>query len=255
MEKVNKGVLGGYSKSKSSDDFTHVIFTEDEYKDNQLKIRDLKDNITKLEKGIEGLHEDYKFKFGNYKNSAEDEIKKIQKQAKEEVAEANERADSFEDKNKHLIQRVIEKANAVRELTPKKQHTGYVFLSVEQFTFHCECLVSGKTSKKTVLKLPCFRVRMQSPYDISFNFKNIKDFVYDDIYKNIGDEMGLNATYRDFMGYDEDEIRKIWADDENFLFKISHKAVFQNKNFWEVEFLTRDMPLISPSMIDKNKSD
>ena len=243
MEKVVKRTLG-YGKPKENEDYTHVIFTESEYNKNINKIRELKDDIKKLE-------HDYNAAIERYKRSANDKIAEIQTQADERVADANvykEIADRFENLNKNLIRVAVERANAQRGLTPKKQHTGYVILSGEEYIFNCECQLSN--SKKTkILKLPCFKFRLQSPYQVNFDLDSVKNLICDDILKKLCENFGVSSVYeKGIAGYTEDAINKLWNRDENFIFKITYKANFQ-KGFWEFECLTRDMFVVPVEMI------
>jgi len=243
MEKVVKKALG-YGKPKENEDYTHVILTESEYNKNTNKIRDLEDDIKKLER-------EYNAAIERYKRSAIDKITEIQTKADERVADANvykEIADKFENLNKNLIRVAVERANAQRGLTPKKQHIGYVFLSVEEYIFNCECAIPH-TKKTKMLKLPCFKFRLQSPYKVNFDLDSVKNLICDDILKKLCKKFEVNSVYaKGIVGYTEDVISKLWNRDENFIFKISYKANFQ-KGFWEFECLTRDMVVVPTEMI------
>jgi hypothetical protein len=243
MEKVVKKALG-YGKPKENEDYTHVILTESEYNKNTNKIRDLEDDIKKLER-------EYNAAIERYKRSAIDKITEIQTKADKRVAEANvyrDIADRFENLNKNLIRVAVERANAQRGLTPKKQHIGYVFLSVEEYIFNCECAIPH-TKKTKMLKLPCFKFRLQSPYKVNFDLDSVKNLICDDILKKLCKKFEVNSVYeKGIVGYTEDVISKLWNRDENFIFKISYKANFQ-KGFWEFECLTRDMVVVPTEMI------
>jgi len=247
MEKVVKKALG-YFKPKENENHTHVIFTEDEYNKNERKIWNLEDTVKKLER-------DYKSAIERYKYDADSKIAEIQEQADERVAEAHAktekhkiRADSFENINKNLIRIATERANAQRGLTPKKQHVGYILLSIDEYVYNCECHDSDSNKTKT-MKLPCFRIRFQSPYQISFDLDSVKDLIYNDLLKKLCAMIGVNSVYnKGIDGCSDDVIQKIWSRKENFIFKTSHKANFL-KSFWEVEYLSRDMITVPPELI------
>ena len=249
MEKVVKKTFG-YFNPKENEDYTHVIFTESEYNKKEQKIRDLEENIRKLEREYKARNEDYK-------RSADAKIAEIRAQAERRVNEAqNEmnthknRADSFENMNRNLIRVATERANAKRGLT-KKQHSGYLFLNAEDWIYSCECQHPTKTSRTVVIKLPCFKVRLQSPYDTAIEIAAARDMIYNDIIKQLGGKMGINTTYEDeFISYDENEVRKIWDGEETFMFRLFCKANFL-KNLWEFKFFSRDMPIIPNDMIVK----
>jgi ElaB/YqjD/DUF883 family membrane-anchored ribosome-binding protein len=247
MEKVIKKALG-YFKPKENEDFTHVIFTEKEYDNKEQKIRDLENNITKLER-------EYNAAVERYKKSANDKIAEIQAQADQRIDEAltetrkqKKEAEKFENMNTNLIRVAIERANAKRGLTPKKEHSGYIFLSVEDYTFYCECKLSKDSKKTKTLKFPCFRLRLQSPYEVSFDLDSAKSLIYDDLLSKLCEKCGFTTTYKSIVGYTEDVVNKVWSGDGNFTFKVNYKANFQ-KGYWEVEYLSRDMPLVPPDMM------
>jgi ElaB/YqjD/DUF883 family membrane-anchored ribosome-binding protein len=251
LKKVVKTAISyrDYNDSKD-EDYTHVIYKKDDYITNvHVKIRDLNEKISFLER-------DYKARISHYEQSANDKIAEIRAQADGRVAQARaemqehkQRADSFENINKNLIRVAVEKANAKRELTPKKQHTGYIFLSIEEYIFNCDCFISEDSKKTKILKFPCFRIRLQSPYDVSLELKAAQDLIFEDLLNNIMDKMNVNSVFKDGInGTTEDEVKKIWKEKEAFIFRLFYKANFQ-KGFWEVEFFARDMPIILPEMI------
>jgi ElaB/YqjD/DUF883 family membrane-anchored ribosome-binding protein len=248
MEKVIKKTLG-YSKPKPNEDFTHVIYTQDEYNKNISDMHDLRQEVKRLEK-------DYDNRLAHYKNSADDKIAEIREQADGRIAEARADRDKhrriaqdYENANANLIRIATERANAQRGLSPKKQHIGYIFLSMEQYTYNCECDVSGK-NKITILKLPCVRVRLQSPYQVGFNLQAVKNFKSEDFTKkNIYEMLGLEQQDFNIKNLNDNELINIWnTKDENFVFKTVYKANFQ-KGFWEIELLTRFMVHTPPEMI------
>jgi len=157
-----------------------TLFIQNLNYENIKKINDLEADIKKLEK-------DYDRRIEVYKKSADDKVAEIRKQADERIAEAQSetakqknRADSFENANKNLIRVATERANAQRGLTPKKQHIGYVFLNVDEYVYNCEYYIAEKSNKIKVLKLPCFRFQLQSPYQVSFDLEAVKTLIRGD---------------------------------------------------------------------------
>ena len=252
MRKVVNSVFG-YRDPKAGEDFTDIIFSKNEYNQNLQDKRNLQDEIEKLKRA-------HNSELDTCMRNCDKEIAKINAESDKRVAEAqNEtnkqknKADSFENINKNLIRVATERANAKRELTPKKQHIGYVFLSVEDYIYNCECVV--KDSKKTMmLKLPCFRIRLQSPYDVALEQKAVKDLIYNDFLNKIMHKINVDSVYRkDFGGCVANEVRKVWSDTETFMFKLVYKANFQ-KGLWEVEFFARDMPVVPHDMTINKES-
>jgi len=248
MKKVVNSLFG-YREPKPDEEFTDVIYTKEEYYENIRKINDLEADIKKLEK-------DYDRRIEVYKKSADDKVSEIRKQADGSIVAAQaesekqkNRADSFENANKNLIRVATERANAQRSLTPKKQHIGYIFLNVEEYVYNCECYIAEKSDKTKILKLPCFRFRLQSPYQVSFDLEAVKNLIESDfenkkIYIMLGIKMNFNM-----QNWIEKELINFWnTEKDNFIFRISYKANFQ-KGFWEAEYLTRFMPVVPSEMV------
>jgi len=101
-------------------------------------------------------------------------------------------------------------------------------------------------------------VRLQSPYQVSFDLEAVKHFKSEDFTKkNIYDMLGLERDFK-IKKWENNELLNIWNNkDENFVFKTLYKANFQ-KGFWEIELYTRFMVDTPPEMInaasDKSRS-
>lgn len=250
MKKVVNSLFG-YRDPKTDEDFTDVIYTKDEYYKNENELRDLREQIKKLEK-------EYDRRIEVYKKSANDKIAEIRSQANQRVDEVRlemnqhkEKADRFENMNKNLIRVATERAYAQRGLVPKKERDGYVFLNLEEYTFNCECQSASKSNRTVFVKLSCFRIFLQSPYQVNFDFEATKDLIYNDFLNRLMEKLGVESLYdKGLADYDENEVREIRNSAENFIFKMSYKANFQ-KGFWEVECLTRYMVDVPPDMIAK----
>ena len=249
MLKVVKRALDRYTETKQNEYFTHIIYDAAEDMRNKNELRDLRDIIKKLEK-------EYNAGIERYKRSADDKIAEIRDQANQRIDEAHiemnkhkEKADRFENMNKNLIRVATERANAQRGLVPKKERDGYVFLNLEEYTFNCECQSATKSNKTVFVKLPCFRIFLQSPYQVNFDFDSAKDLIYNDFLSRLMEKLGVESLYDNGLGdYDEKAVREIWSSTENFIFKIGYKANFI-KGFWEVECLARYMFDVPADMV------
>lgn len=231
----------GYRDPKPNEDYTDVIFTKDEYE------KDVVDRIENLQNEIRNLKKEHEKKIEDNKNAANKKIADVKSQAEKQVNEAKTeaeeykgRANSFENINKNLIRIATERANAKRGLTPKKEHIGYLFLNVEQ--------ISYKFGKEEFL---CYRVRLQSPYEINFDETSAKDLILNDFVNKFGINIGIAAWYaNNYFNVSNDETKKIWNGKDNFIFKAFYKANFI-KGFWEVEYLVRFAVNIIPEMMAK----
>ncbi len=250
MFEVVKRALDRYTEPKQNENFSHVILTKSEYQQKENLIYDLNRQIKQAER-------DYKIKNDEYAKSANAKIAEIQKQADERIAEARaemekhkSRADNFENANKNLIRVAIERANAQRGLSPKKEHNGYVLVYAEEFIYNCECSVVGE-KRTRMLRLPCFRIRLQSPYPVNLDLQTVmtlisRDIIEKEIYKKIGTHFNYN-----WEGATDEEILKLWREEKNnFDFRTSYKANLQ-QNLWEIEYLTRYMINVPLEMLAK----
>lgn len=256
--------LFGYRDPKQNEDYTNVILTKDEYN------KDVVDKIESLQNQINHLKQEHKNEIKDNETAANKKINDAKAQADKRVAEANaetdkheSRADSFESMNQNLIRILTERANAKRGLIPKKEHIGYLFLTAEDYTFTFKCGVSGSSRRTTTVQCSCFRIRLQSPYEISVDFQAVTGLIYNDLLKKFGKNIGIQKVYANdyFQNWEDEPIRSLWKygrlDEEtgkrkyeNFVFKTSCKANI-SKGFWEVEYLTRSAVKILPEMIDK----
>lgn len=251
----------GYRDPKPNEDYTDVILTKDEYNKNVV------DKIENLQNEIKRLNKEHEKTIKDNENAANKKIADVKAQADKRLAEAHaetdihkSRADSFENLNKNLIRITTERANAKRGLIPKKERSGYIFLIAEDYSFTFKCGVSGSSRKTTTVHCPCFRIRLQSPYEISFDLQCVTDLIRDDLLNKFGGSIGLQHVYANgyLEDWEDEPIQSLWAygradtktgerKHENFVFRTSHKANI-SKGFWEVEYLTRFAVNIIPEM-------
>lgn len=216
MLEVVKRASGHYSKPKSSENPTHIIFDVGE-------CREYYDNIIKD------------------KQAAFDE------QIGEALGEAwqyKKMAEKYQNLNRNLVRAVVGKANAQRGMFPQKQYNGYVMLYAEQYEYRFDDYERF---------LPCFRVHMQTPYQMTFDFPSMKILTNSDLLK-FKDDIGVQIIYDDLQDYivtENIDIEEFWKRSDNFIFRVRHKLNGQ-RGFWEIEYLTRHMVTIPPGMIPKN---
>ena len=118
-----------------------------------------------------------------------DDLKKENQQLKEEI----ERISRI---NNSLIRQIKERSNAAKGQHPKKQHTGYSLVSSVQKEYRY--YKSG--NHRTVW---IFETVFQTPYDISINYEDVLDVIYDDLYeiKNEDRSMIDKLGFSDYFDY------------------------------------------------------
>ena len=185
------------------------------------------------------------------KNTKENVDKRIN-EIKNKLNEADGRAKHFEYMNNNLIRIARERANAQRKIKPKKEHNGYILQNIDESIY----IHRDDSNRKTITtNLPCWRIRLQTPYIISLDIKTVRSMVYDDFNKKIGHIIGIGTFFKeinfDLNKYRAEVVNNLWTDREeykNFVFKTTFK-LNAIKGFWEVEYWVRDMIEITPDIL------
>lgn len=234
MERVYKGMMG-WKPENDKNSATHVILSLDEYKA-------LRDQITRLQY-------EYKQAIEKERQNANESIESIKKQAQEHIESIQRDLDSakveidrLNDLNANLKRIMRERANAKRGLRPKKVHHGYMILDSQQYNFRY--WVRGKATSDNY---PCWKVRIQSPYDSSIPYSTVVKDIQNDLIKVFGASLDVQSvTSVENLSYDD--FKKMWDDsDKNFIFKTSYKANVRS-GFWEVEYLVKSSITIPEDM-------
>lgn len=229
MERVYES-LTGYRKEKEGKDATHVIYTIDEY--NEM-VKERYEFGIRMQEQVNGFRVKFDKEKEEYMKIHTEEINslterlyrlnKALKDEKEEVVRLN-------DLNQNLIRISVERANAKRKLKPKKEHPGYLVLQCHEYEYRFENFDGKRT---TILKQPCWQVKIQSPYDCSLPYDSISKMVNDDLFQFLGSSLGIKEIMHQI------EIKDFKSDEKNnFIFNMKYNQNARS-GFWEVEYLTR----------------
>lgn len=239
MERVHKGITG-YSKETEKKPATHVILTVEEY--NKL-LMDIRNAEYKTAQTIEKA----KSEVASYKKQADNLISQEKQEAQKRIEaiqsdfnKAGAEIHRLIDLNANLLRISKERANAKRGLKPKKVHHGYMVIDSQQYTYIHN--VKGITKK-----LPCWKVRVQSPYDSSISYDAITKDINNDLVKIFGSSLGVNSIYSDLSKYGFKEVQELWDNDKNFIFKTSYKANIKS-GLWEIEYLVKSSITVPADM-------
>lgn len=183
-----KAVPGGYSDPEC----THVVLTKKEYDVLLAK-------LDQDEKDIQNIKTQAAASIRQAEANADKKIKNIQEQSDQAVKEmtekmelANAERDYQIGLNQNLLRINKEKANADRNLRPKKEHTGYAVISSQ------EKEIRYKSGKK-MLPAVVWETVLQSPYSIEFPEEQARKQIYGELLTNDGGwklgEIGIIATY------------------------------------------------------------
>lgn len=240
-------MIGGFKEASQGDVSTHIILEKDDY-------NALVSQMKNLEREIDNMKREHAKEYREMEREKSLAIAQSKQEADEKIKEAvaerdrfKNKADSLDNANKNLIRVATERANAKRGLKPKKQHIGYLLLSIKEAYHNYK---DTHLRRPEIERLHCWRVRFQTPYDVLIDKEAAERLIYDDLIKKFGAKIGLKNVYGN--GYIDDikteGIRNLWDSENNFIFKTAYE-VNAIKGFWEVEYLTKDFVRVLPEMM------
>jgi len=243
MERVVKGFTG-YGKEKEGKQATHVILNIDEYNSLMKDISQAKNETQRTIEKAKSEMADYKKKADNLisleKQDSQKRIEAIQSDFNKSQMEIHR----LNDLNANLLRIMRERANSRRGVKPKKNHHGYIILDSSQQNYVFRYLVQGRTYSD---EYPCWKVRVQSPYDCSIPYETIKKNIERDLLSIFGSSLGVKSVYSDISKLNHESIKEMWDEDKNFIFKTSYKANMK-ACLWEVEYLVKSSVTISKEL-------
>lgn len=192
-----KEVPGGHSDPEC----THVILTLKEY--NQIlqekRKAEMDATIAKsnADKAVAKAERDAAYTAQQARQEAQDKVVAIRVELEQERAEnAHQRA-----LNANLLRVSRERANADRNLKPKKERCGYVVVNSE------EKEISFKIGSKRLRKVKLWETTIQSPYSVKLSEAVVRKQIEDDLFPKNGDWLvarigitgRLNDSYERFL--------------------------------------------------------
>lgn len=247
MEYAKKGAFG-YKTVAEGEDYTHVLLTVAEHKKLQQDLLDAKNVAIETDYDARKQIEAIKKKAAALVQNAKDECQKKVAEITAEMQEAIAEKEYQTRLNTNLLRIAKERANADRNLRPKKDRSGYLVLnSREKELFYKD----GQSRKKLVV----WETTIQSPHSVELNEKQAKEEIIRDLFDREPMkvmEIGIEGVFYD--GFDkmilEDRNRQKghrWID-HNTVFSLKFNANFR-AGFWELT-ITHLQPLttVPPDM-------
>lgn len=202
------------------------------YKEAFRKLK--KEYSSKLTCEIQSLREKYLQPLTAQKEKllmAENQIQVLQ----DKLEVSNAHSMEQENLNKNLLRIMKERANADREIVPKKKHHGYIIL------YSQELYVKQPYSPNTSEQLPTWKTQVQTPYPVEFKSCEIKEQIFKDFEDNgIFSEMVIQTV----------------SDKEDTDIKVHHYLFRANTRtgYWEIELYTTGEINIPQSMQQSKQS-
>jgi len=242
MERVVKG-FAGYIKEKEGKPATHIILTIDEYENLLNDIRQAKHEtenvIVKSKKEVS----EYKLEASKIINEENRNAHKHVKSAQNDLKNLKIELDRVNDLNANLLRICKERANSKRGLNPKKIHHGYIVLDSMQHSYNIRW--NGK--KVITENFPCWKVRIQSPYDSSIPYETIVKDIVNDLFNTLVSSLGINRVFADISKYSREYVHDLWQNYDNFIFRTLYKANIKS-GFWEIEYLVKSSITVPENM-------
>ena len=177
MSEFVKKTIVGYKDvpgGSSDPDCTHVILTLNEYK---KIVRERDEAIRTV--GIERQNADRQM--NEEKNNAAYQIRQVRDQAVKEIAEmqgalAQAQKDAAYQRhlNENLLRISRERANADRGLKPKKEHTGYVVMNMQEKKLQ-------RKNSRGYYTITLWETVLQSPYSVDFTEEQARYQIHEDL--------------------------------------------------------------------------
>lgn len=248
---VKEKMLGGYadiSGDQNSSECTHVILSKNEYSTLlQEKVR--AEQAKRIAEGearekIRMSEQELKYRTDVAEKWAADKIQQV-----EQAMEAEKRENTYlRGLNENLLRISRERANADRQLRPKKEHTGYVVVS------SAEKESSYKDYYGKTIKVMLWETVLQSPYSVDFTEEQARHQMQE-LFQPDADgywpirRIGISATYG--KGYAELINDKEWQSDlatRNILLSKRLRANYR-AGYWDIIFLhTKPLDVVPKNM-------
>lgn len=220
MIKADKGLMGSFKAIKENEaEYSHIILESDEYSNLIQKM-----NIEKYKNDM--LEKKFKEELQNIQKLKNEQISENEKS----IAALTEQLRHQKKLNDNLLRISKERANAKRGLKPKKERSGFIALSLEQYVYVMKSFGNTKD-------IPCWKVRIQTPYDSSLEYDKVQALMKDNNKYLLGQCLGVsilwsNNRMKEISVGDIDELLK----DKTIVFNTKFRANIK-QGFWEVDYL------------------
>lgn len=239
MDRVVKGFTG-YSAEKEGKPATHVILSISEYNSLIESAEKAKNETQMIKNKANKVMAEYKQNSERAVSEAKENAQKRTESLQNDLKKSGIEIDRLNSLNANLLRICKERANSKRGLKPKKEHDGYLVLDSQQqnYTF--------RKNKSTEI-FPCWRVRIQTPFDSSIPYDTICKNIEEDLLHVFGAKLGIELVYGNLDRFNIEGIQGLWKGDKNFSFKATYKANYKS-GFWEVEYLIKSGVIVPEDM-------
>ena len=148
---------------------THVVLTKEEHEQLLQEKRSLEWNLQSQRNELTAQLQEVKDDAFQRVSAAEATAKQCAREMETKLARTQQIADYWEQLNEDLLRISKERANADRNLRPKKQHTGYVVLISAEKERRYEVPNEQKMKRATL-----WETVIQTPYSVDFTEEQVR---------------------------------------------------------------------------------
>lgn len=159
MEYAKKGALGGYKAVSEADEYTHVLLTVEEYQKLQQRLQRAKDDAAAAHRDadqrVRRAQNDAAAHIQEAKDACNTELEQLRSMLEHEQGER-----AYQERlNKALLRAATERANADRDIRPKKERSGYLIISSREID---QTYKDGRATKKAII----WETAIQTPFSV-----------------------------------------------------------------------------------------
>lgn len=251
MGEFVKKTLVGYKEAaggRAGPECTHVILTLKEYEEQLRQIAAAEQETQNIQCGAEkmlrGVKSDAQYKI----QAAEAEAAKIVAVLERELEEERRESAYQRGLNKNLLRIAKERANADRELKPKKVHTGYVVIVSEEKEYRYR-------GEKKWKKVKLWETVLQSYYSVDFTEEEARTQIERELFPKEGawpiSRIGITGRYggryEDML--EENSLSEDFLERNILLTSQQRLRMNFRSGYWELLFMhTKALDIVPPEM-------
>lgn len=201
MEYAKKGALGGYKAVAETEDYTHILVTVAEYQKLQQRLQKAKDDVAAAHRDadqcVRRAQNDAAAQIQKAKDACNTELEQLRSMLEHEQGER-----AYQERlNKALLRVATQRANADRNLRPKRERSGYLIINSREIDLTYK---DGMATKKAVL----WETTIQTPFSIDLTEELAKEQALRYLFSKSSDDeswpisaIGINGLCK--KGYEE----------------------------------------------------
>ena len=233
-----------FPDDSSAREATHVILTKEEHEQLLREERNLERKLQSQRNELTAQLQKAEDDAFRRVRAAEATAKQCAQEMEKKLARAQQISDYWEQLNEDLLRMSRERANADRNLRPKKQHTGYVVLASAEKERRYEVPNEQKMKRATL-----WETVIQTPYSVDFTEEQVRQQTGTEETLLLLQRIGITADHSvDCEKKGMHEVLKGHGKTDNVILSRFLRANFR-AGYWELTILhTKPLGLVPKEM-------